>query len=138
MVACKILIIDDDIDDIVILHEAFDKKGLATDLFFIQNPEATLAHLESLSDYELPHLIISDLNMPKLDGFELLKLLKQHDRFCPIPVILFSTSTSPFHKEKALQLGAHSFITKPLNMAGFIKFAESVVGVAEVVAQCKG
>ena len=138
MVACKILVIEDDIDDIVILHEAFDKKGMAADLFFIQNPETTITYLESLSDYALPHLIISDLNMPKLDGFELLKLLKDNDRFHPIPVILFSTSTSPFHKEKALQLGAHSFITKPLNMAGFIKFAEGVVEVAELVSQCKG
>ena len=91
MVACKILVIEDDIDDIVILHEAFDKKGMAADLFFIQNPETTLTYLESLSDYALPHLIISDLNMPKLDGFELLKLLKDNDRFHPIPVILFST-----------------------------------------------
>ena len=50
MVACKILVIEDDIDDIVILHEAFDKKGMAADLFFIQNPETTLTYLESLSD----------------------------------------------------------------------------------------
>jgi CheY-like chemotaxis protein len=61
-------------------------------------------------------LIILDLNMPRLNGTETLRQLKNDDRFNNIPVIIFSTSINPLEKEKCMLLGAHSYITKPVSL----------------------
>jgi CheY-like chemotaxis protein len=61
----------------------------------------------------LPHLIITDLRMPKMDGFELIAKLKADERYRNIPVIVFSANTTPQFQEQAIALGAAFFLKKP-------------------------
>jgi CheY-like chemotaxis protein len=123
----KLLIVDDDIDDIVLLNDAFEGKRSFIDIGFLANPEGVMAHLQQLSEEQLPHLIITDLNMPKVDGFKLLHELKADERLKSIPVIVCSTSVSPHDRSKALQLGAKDFITKPISLNNYSETVDKIV-----------
>ncbi len=116
MLLKKILLADDDEDDKIILKDAIDQISKEDLIFFTENGEETLQVLNEItSPKELPSLIVLDLNMPKLNGTETLRQIKNDERFRNIPVIIYSTSINPMEKEKCLYLGAHSYITKPIS-----------------------
>jgi two-component system chemotaxis sensor kinase CheA len=60
----------------------------------------------------LPHLIVSDINMPRLDGFELTNRIKQDTRYADIPVILVTSLDSPADKARGIEVGADAYIVK--------------------------
>ena len=112
----KILLADDDPDDRAIIKDAMDELEAGHVLCFAENGEEALSILHK--DYSLQHqpsLIILDLNMPRMNGTETLRKLKNDERFNKIPVIIFSTSINPLEKKKCMELGAHSYITKPIS-----------------------
>lgn len=116
MSRCKILVIDDDREDHVILKDVMETIGAENIMQFAVNGLEALSILNSdFSDTSLPCLIILDLNMPLMNGTQALGLLKDDIRFRNIPVIIYSTSLNPFEKEKCMGLGAHSYITKPVS-----------------------
>src|SRR5689334_7377115 len=90
----------------------------AEDTLLFADDGAHALHLlnNEMSSSGLPCLIVLDLNMPKLNGTQTLKQLKEDPRYRDIPVIVYSTSINRVEKEKCLALGAHSFITKPLSL----------------------
>ena len=109
----KILMVDDDAEDRMFLQDMFSEIGVPDAAHYEESGETALAYLEGLPDDELPSLIILDLNMPKLNGTQVLKLLKTDDRLKNITVIIYSTSVNLIEKEETLKLGAHSYIIKP-------------------------
>lgn len=116
-----VLIADDD----PLLREAmaglFDKLGL--DTITVENGEAAVRHIgkSTLS------LVVVDLSMPKLDGFGLLKHLRQHPRTVDVPVIISTSHDDKASIEQAYKLGASSFVTKPVNWAQFGYHAQFVI-----------
>ena len=85
-------------------------------IYFAENGEQALELLDkNYNVAEVPCLIVLDLNMPKMNGTQTLGNLKSDERFKHIPVIIYSTSINPLEKEKCMQLGAHSYITKPIS-----------------------
>lgn len=75
-----------------------------------------------------PDMILTDLEMPNLDGYELLELLKNDDELCEIPVVMVTSRSGQAHREKALGLGAADFITKPFQAKTLIKIIEQHCG----------
>jgi CheY-like chemotaxis protein len=124
--AVRIVIVDDDMDDILLMNEIFSGSEYRRDVSFFQNPEGVIPYFDSITDTELPSVIVSDLNMPKLTGFELLEALKTTPRYQHIPVIIYTTSNSEKEKQKALSLGARGFITKPVGSKEFHKVIEKI------------
>lgn len=113
----KILLADDDPDDRAIIKDAMEFLKAENVMCFAENGEEALSILHhDYSPHHRPCLIILDLNMPRLNGTETLRKLKNDDRFKKIPVIIFSTSINPLEKEKCMLLGAHSYITKPISL----------------------
>ena len=116
-----VLIADDD----PLLREAmaglFDKLGF--DTITVENGEAAIRHIgkSTLS------LLVVDLSMPKLDGFELLRHLRQHPRTVDVPVIISTSHDDKASIELAYKLGASSFVTKPVNWAQFGYHAQFVI-----------
>jgi CheY-like chemotaxis protein len=108
----QILIVDDDEDDRFILREAFE----TTCNFSIECVEAVdgkdALHLLSSSTVH-PDFIFLDINMPRINGLKLLRLLKKDERFKDIPVVMYTTSKRNEDKQEASKLGACYFITKP-------------------------
>ena len=112
-----ILLADDDPEDREIISEALQQVDDKAVLNLVENGEQVLLSLDKNgTSPTLPCLIILDLNMPKLNGTETLRILKTEDRFKNIPVIIYSTSINPLEKEKCMKLGAHSYLTKPVSI----------------------
>lgn len=120
-----VLIADDD----PLLREAmgglFDKLGY--DTIGAENGEAAVRQIAKTS----LSLIVVDLSMPKLDGFGLLKHLRQHPRTVDVPVIISTSNDDKKSIEEAYRLGASSFVTKPVNWAQFGYHAQFVIRSGE-------
>ena len=112
----KILIIDDDNDDCELLKESLSNAGI-TECIIVQSAEEALNKLDGLIN--LPDLIILDLFMPKIDGVELLSILKKNRRYKDIEVIIYSSSALTVHKKEVLAIGAKEFIQKPIGISEF-------------------
>jgi CheY-like chemotaxis protein len=121
----KILLADDDREDQLILSDAFQQIGITGAVHFEDNGEGALLHLESSfrNEHALPQLIILDLNMPRMNGTQTLRILKEDQRFSHIPIIIYSTSLNNIERDECIRLGAHSYIIKPLTFSEYIKSA---------------
>jgi len=127
----KILLADDDADDRAIIKDAMETLEASDIMCYAENGMEALSILHQLTPGEPPCLIILDLNMPKLNGTETLRKLKNDERYRTIPVIIFSTSINPMEKEKCMQLGAHSYITKPVSFRESIDTARTFLQFCE-------
>lgn len=121
-----ILIAEDDADDRFLLQSAFEENGYTDKLHFVENGVDMLNYLHGIekkdgNDALLPRFILLDLNMPKKDGREVLKELKQHNLFKKIPVIIFSTTNNEQEMRRCYEAGANSYITKPNSFESLIK-----------------
>jgi CheY-like chemotaxis protein len=120
-----ILIAEDDADDRFLLQSAFDENGFKDNLQFVENGVEILEYLQSLisapTPKKLPRFILLDLNMPKKDGREVLKELKQHPELKKIPVVIFSTTNNELEMRRCYEMGANSYITKPNSFESLIK-----------------
>lgn len=85
----------------------------------------------SAAEY-LPNLILTDLEMPNLNGYELLEMLKNDDELRKIPVVMITSRTDPEHRQKALELGAAEFVTKPFDGNVLITIIEQLCATAEI------
>lgn len=108
--------IDDDTDDIEFLSNAFNSYAQNIELVAFQNPSEGLSYLNKLAEQNIfPCLIILDINMPLMNGKELLLRLRETEEYDTVPVILFSTSNLQQDMIFAEKYNA-GFITKPLQL----------------------
>ena len=105
---CTVLIVDDTETNVDIL---VDTLGEDYDIAVAMDGESALEAVEE----ELPDLILLDIMMPDMDGFEVCKRLKDNPETADIPVIFLSALTEADEKQKGLKLGAVDFLTKPFN-----------------------
>lgn len=109
-----VLYADDDPDDLELVGDAFASYAHAITLITFANGVELMDFLEQRSsDCPTPCLIILDINMPRLNGKEVLKRLRSNQAYSDIPVVLFSTSTLPTEAVYARSMQA-GFVTKPL------------------------
>jgi CheY-like chemotaxis protein len=126
--------VDDDAEDRMLMQDMFYEIGAPDAAHYEESAETALSYLESLSDDELPSVIILDMNMPKLNGTEVLKLLKTNSRFKNITVIIYSTSENLIEKEQTLKLGAHSYFIKPSSYEECLEKARYFDNLSSVLA----
>ena len=125
MLAGKVLLVDDDDEDKFIIKDAMDSLDAGDNMWYANNGEHALEILFSnFSNAVMPCLIVLDLNMPKMNGTQTLIRLKEDKRFMHIPVIIYSTSINRLEKEKCMNLGAHSYITKPISFNESLETAQ--------------
>ncbi len=119
-----ILIAEDDADDRFLLKTAFEENGFNDTLCFVENGVEALEYLykqNAEGNHSFPRFILLDLNMPKKDGREVLKELKQHPQLKKIPVVIFSTTNNEQEMKRCYELGANSYITKPNSFESLLK-----------------
>lgn len=110
-----VFIADDDEDDRYLLNLAFTQHSPQCRLAFAHDG---LALLDALSHRKtIPQLIILDVNMPRLNGLEALKVLRAHPLYQTTPIVILTTSAADRDRQRAEQLDANEFITKPINSA---------------------
>ena len=112
----EILLVDDNEDDITIFREAAKNNPLIELVGTAQDGDEAMAYLRQNAGYEnarVPDLILLDINMPRKDGFEVLKEIKEEPQFKSLPVIMFTTSQREEDIVRSYGEGACSFISKP-------------------------
>lgn len=111
----NILVAEDDADDRFMLQTAFDECEYDGILSFVENGVEAMNYLFDAKQHgkPFPNLILLDINMPKKDGYEVLRELKADDSFSVIPVVVFSTTHNEREMEKCSSLGADQYIVKP-------------------------
>ncbi len=127
----SILIAEDDSDDRFLLQTAFKEKGYTDKLDFVENGVELLDYLYDIHDKKgsnvsFPYLILLDLNMPKKDGREALKELKQHPVLKKIPIIVFTTTKSEAEVNRCYELGANTYIVKPVSFEKLLEVLENI------------
>jgi len=121
----SILYVDDDIDDLFLISEAFEKYTNHLTVVHADNGAEGLKTLEKLQE-NLPCLLIIDINMPVMDGKEMLVKLREDSKFKDLPVIMFSTSGSQKDKQFAEDYEAE-FISKPASYSELRSLVEQFV-----------
>jgi len=124
----EILLVDDNEDDILLTLEAFDLAGAPSAFKTVRDGEEALQYLRregSFQSVKLPNLVLLDINMPKLNGFEVLDAMKSDSALRRIPVIMLTTSSSSEDILRSYAKGASSFISKPEEFDQFIHLAET-------------
>ena len=128
----QILIAEDDADDRYLLQTAFAEIGYPEQIDFVENGIEVLNYLDNIytsANMEmkaLPGFILLDLNMPKKDGREVLKEIKQHPVFKKIPVIVFTTTKNEIEIKRCYELVANSYVVKPISFDALLKVVENI------------
>lgn len=121
-----ILIVDDDENDIFFVKRAFTEIDVHCTFHILKNGQEVVHYLEGRSPYEsrekfpLPMMILMDLKMPVMDGFEVLAWVRARPGIKVIPTIIFSSSDLPADITRAYELGANSFMTKSITYDGLL------------------
>ena len=126
-----ILMADDDDDDFMLTQKALKESKLLNTLVRVKDGEELTDYLLKKGEYESketlrPGIILLDLNMPRKDGREALKEIKEHENLRNIPVVVFTTSKAEEDIYRSYQLGVNSFITKPVTFANLLEVMKSL------------
>jgi two-component system, chemotaxis family, response regulator Rcp1 len=120
----KILLVEDNSGDVRLTKEALGEGKIKNELVIAKDGVEALDCLYQrgkFSGYRRPDIILLDLNLPRLDGREVLKIIKEDGELKQIPVIILTTSKSEEDIWKAYNLHANCYITKPIDMDEFLK-----------------
>lgn len=121
-----IIMAEDDADDRLLVRDALQECEWDADLRFVENGEELLDYLLRQGKYQQvehsprPGLILLDLNMPRKDGREVLRDIRANTELRRIPVVVLTTSKADTDIEKIYELGANSFISKPVQFDGLV------------------
>jgi CheY-like chemotaxis protein len=127
-----ILLAEDDEDHVVLIRHAFAEADLRNPLFVVWNGEEAIAYLSGTGkysnrdEYPLPDLLLLDLKMPRVDGFEVLKWVRQQPGLAPLRILVLTSSNELRDVNRAYQLGANSFLVKPLDFQDVIQLSKVI------------
>ncbi|GAB3471111.1 response regulator [Polaromonas eurypsychrophila] len=127
----EILLVDDNDDDVFLTREAFDAASLRVNLRHVDNGEKCLQYLRGQGAYggvSKPELILLDLHMPVMDGYEVLAEIVKDDKLRHLPVVVLSTSYEAADIHKMYGLRCNSYITKPVDFENFVKVIAELTG----------
>ena len=125
--AKPILIVEDNPMDVDLTVRAFTRRHVTNPIEVARDGEEALAWIPRWEAGELlPVVILLDLKLPKVDGLEVLRRLKSHAELRAIPVVVLTTSTQENDVRAAYQLGANSYIVKPVDFDKFMEVAAQV------------
>ena len=127
----NILMADDDPDDRMLMKEALEENNLPNSIDFVEDGSELMDYLYKKGKFLLektirPGLIFLDLNMPKVDGREALRIIKSDPMLRRIPVIVLTTSKAEEDIITTYDLGVNSFISKPARFADLVKVTKDI------------
>ncbi len=122
-----ILLVEDNPMDLDLTLRAFSKKKFSNQVHVARDGEEALAFIPRWEAGEaLPAVILLDINLPKVNGLEVLRQLKAHERFRRIPVVVLTSSREDKDLKTAYDLGVNSYIEKPVSFNKFMEVAEQI------------
>ena len=127
-----ILVAEDDTDDAFFLQRAFHKAGVRTSLKFVRDGQEVIDYLDGEGEFTdhaahpTPDLLLLDLKMPRMNGFQVLEWVRNQPDFKRLPVIIFSSSDDGKDINQAYDLGANSYLLKPHSSEDLIAVAHKL------------
>jgi CheY-like chemotaxis protein len=125
----EILLVEDNKGDIGLVKEVFEESKIRNNLIIAEDGDEAILYLHSegkFSGFRRPDLILLDLNLPKKDGREVLKEIKEDSNLKNIPLVVLTTSNAEKDILRTYDLHANAYITKPLGFSEFMKVVESI------------
>ena len=117
----RIVVVEDNAADVLLMEDALKQHGLECALEHFRNGEDAAKAISEMVD--APSLFVVDLNLPRVHGLELLRLIRACPLVADVPVAIFTSSKAPADKTRSEQLGADAYIVKP---TGYNEFVEHV------------
>ncbi|MCI0747043.1 MAG: response regulator [Verrucomicrobia subdivision 3 bacterium] len=120
-----VLVAEDNADDAELFRLALRSSGVANPVHIVPDGEDVIRYLQGKEPYAdrqaypFPEILVVDLKMPKVSGFDVLKWLRAHPECRVVPVIIFSTSAIEADVQRAYELGANCYLTKPSDLKSF-------------------
>jgi len=121
-----VLIAEDDADDGEVISESFHKHPMFSRVKIVRNGKELLDYLND-DEKEKPDLVLTDLNMPIVNGLEVLKAICQNPTLKNIISFAYSTSSNPIYQAKCIDFGARAFLTKPYEIKDFDEIPQKIV-----------
>lgn len=121
-----VLLAEDNMDHAFLMREAFEETGLRVELHQVESGDRCLAFLRRQPPYQdapRPDLLLLDIHMPRMDGYEVMEEISRDPALRSLPVVVLSTSSERHDVRRMYSLGCASYLTKPV---GFEAFAEAV------------
>ncbi len=125
----KILLVEDSRDDVELTMRAFKSNNITTEVVVASDGAAALEYLfgsEVRPASELPAIVLLDLNLPKLNGLEVLQRIRADERTRLLPVIILTSSTEERDMMEGYALGANSYVKKPVDFVEFTQAAKQL------------
>ena len=126
----RILLVEDNQSDAELTLAALSEARLGNDVFLVRDGAEALAYLrnawEAGQASGLPALVLLDLKMPRVDGFEVVKKMKADDRFRDIPIVMLTSSGEERDVQESYRLGVNAYVVKPLAFQSFVDAIKSL------------
>ncbi|NUW46371.1 response regulator [Nonomuraea rhodomycinica] len=125
----EVLLVEDDQGDILLTREAFEFNKLRNRLHVVNDGEQAMAFLrreERYRDAPRPDLVLLDLNLPRMDGMEVLREVKEDQELRTIPVVILTTSEAEEDILQGYRLHANAYVAKPVDFEQFIRVVRQI------------
>jgi CheY-like chemotaxis protein len=128
----SLLLVEDDLNDIFLIKRAFKLAGIQDRLHIVTDGEQAIDYLRGRgayadrSRYPLPKLMVMDIRMPRLSGFEVLHQLKNDPVLHRVPIVIVSASDNPADINRAYELGANAYMIKPVDFRAVEDLFEAI------------
>ncbi len=128
----RVLLAEDNLDDVMITKKAFKEAGIINRLFVVRDGEEALDFLHQRGSYQntsenpRPGLILLDINMPKVNGLEVLKQIKNDSLLRTIPVVMLTSSKRDEDVVRGYDSGCNSFLQKPVEFEKFVDMVKQM------------
>ena len=119
-----ILLVEDDADDEALTRRALEKNNVRNELVVARDGQEALDYLRGAP--RLPELVLLDLKLPKIDGFEVLRRLRADERTRLLPVVVLTSSNEQRDVASSYSLGANSYVRKPVDFKEFTEAARQL------------
>lgn len=124
-----VLLVEDDPGDVLMTREAFEENKVANRLAVVSDGESAMAYLRkegTYADAPTPDLVLLDLNLPRMDGREVLAAMKGDRTLQSIPVVVLTTSEAEEDVLRSYALHANAYVTKPVDFQRFIDVVRQI------------
>ncbi len=127
-----ILLAEDDENDIFMMGRAFDRAGFSNPLFVVRNGQQVIDYLNGTGEFgqrdkfPLPGLVLLDLKMPWMDGFDVLKWVRARSQFDALPIVVLTSSKLQTDIDRSKQLGVFDYRVKPHELSNLVLLLQDV------------
>jgi len=120
-----ILLVEDDMIDAMTVRRALKELNVINPVVTVENGEEALEYLRN-NENEMPGIILLDLNMPRMNGVEFLRIAKKEEKFKQLPVVVLTTSLEEIDRVDTFNLGVAGYMVKPVDYRQFVEVIKAI------------